>query len=111
MFFCFCDFIFDFFAIFSKMRPSISTLSVILSFMKICVARTFLVERHLDVVLEVLQVVQGSKFLFYKICWDLPLEDSLKKLRWLLQKMREIFKFLNFGKKKKKKKKKKKNEI
>ena len=45
----------------------ISTLSVILSFMKFCVARTFLVERHLDVVLEVPLVV-GSKLIFYKTC-------------------------------------------
>ena len=34
---------------------------------------------------EVLKVV-GSKFLFYKTCIDLPLEDSLKKLRRLLHK-------------------------
>ena len=62
MFFRSCDFIFNFFEIFSKMRHSILTLPVILSFMKFCVARTFWVERHLDVVLQVLQVV-GSKFL------------------------------------------------
>ena len=35
------------------------------SLMKLCVARTFLVELHLVEVLEVLQVV-GSKLLFYK---------------------------------------------
>ena len=50
------------------------------SFMKFCLAQTFWVERHLDVVLDVLQVV-GSKFLFFKTCRELPLEDSLKKLR------------------------------
>ena len=60
MFFGSYDFILNFFAIFLKMRLTILTLSVILSFMKFCVARTFWVERHLDVVLEVLQVV-GSK--------------------------------------------------
>ena len=70
------------------MRHSILTLPVILSFMKFCVARTFWVECHLDVVLEVLQVV-GSKFLFYKTCRDLPLEDS-QKLRWLLNKWVEF---------------------
>ena len=36
-FFCSCDFIFNFFPIFSKMRHSISTLPVLLSFMKFCV--------------------------------------------------------------------------
>ena len=124
-FFCSCDFIFNFFAIFSKMRHSISTLPVILSFMKFCVARTFWVERHLDVVLEVLQV--GSKFLFYKTCRDLPLEDSLKKLWWLLKKWGryltfwtlekkekrniEVSKFFNFGKLKKQKKQQKKRNI
>ena len=50
---------------------SISTLPVISSFMIFCVARTFWVERHLDVVLKVLQVV-GSKFIFYKTCRYLP---------------------------------------
>ena len=40
------------------------------------------VEGHLDVVLEVLQVV-GSNF-FFEICRYLPLEDSLKRLGWLL---------------------------
>ena len=54
------------------------TLPVILSFMKFCVVRTFWVERHLDVVLEVLQVV-GLKFLFFKTCRELPLEDLKKK--------------------------------
>ena len=34
------------------MRKSISTLPVFSSFMKLCVARTFRVELHLDVVLE-----------------------------------------------------------
>ena len=61
----------------SKMRQYISTLPV---FMKFCVAQIFFVECHLDVVLEVLQVV-GSEFLFL---------------------MREIFNFLNFGKKREK---------
>ena len=41
----------------SKMRQYISTLPVISSFMKFCVAQTLFVERRLDVVLEVLQVV------------------------------------------------------
>ena len=41
-----CDLIFNFFAIFSKMHLSISTLPVILSFLKFCVARTSWVERH-----------------------------------------------------------------
>ena len=31
--------------------------------MKFCVAQTFWVERHLDVVLEVLQVVGSKKFM------------------------------------------------
>ena len=78
MFFCSCDFNSNFLAIFSKMRPSISTFRVISSFMKFCEARTFWVERHLDVDLEVLQVI-GSKFLFFKTCRELPLEDSRKK--------------------------------
>ena len=47
----------------TKNDQFISTLPVISSFMKFCVAQTFFVERHLDVVLEVHQVV-GSKFLF-----------------------------------------------
>ena len=45
----------------------ISTLPVISSFMKFCVAWTFWVERHLDVVLEVLQVV-GPNLFFYETC-------------------------------------------
>ena len=53
------------------MRHSKSTLPVISSFMKFCVARTFWVEQNLDVVLEVLQVV-GSKNFFYKTCRYLP---------------------------------------
>ena len=47
----------------SKMRQYISTLPVILSFMKFCVARTCFVERHLDDVLEVLQLVGSKKIL------------------------------------------------
>ena len=39
------------------MRRSISTLPVILSFTTFSVAQTFWVERHLDVVLKVLQGV------------------------------------------------------
>ena len=66
-FFCSCEFIFNCFAIFSKMRQSISTLPVILSLMQFCVAQPFWVERHLDVDLEVLLVVK-SKFLLYKTC-------------------------------------------
>ena len=62
------------------MRHSILTLPVILSFMKFCVVRTFWVERHLDVVLEVLQVV-GLKFLFFKTCRELPLEELEEKKR------------------------------
>ena len=42
------------------MRQTISTLPVILFFMKLCVPRTFLVECQLGVVLEVLLVI-GSK--------------------------------------------------
>ena len=71
-FFCSCDFIFNFFEFFSKICQGISTLSVILFFMKFCVAQTFWVERP-------------STWLdqkFYKTCK--PKEDSLKKLWWLL---------------------------
>ena len=46
-------------------------LPVFSSFMKFCAAQTFLVERHRDVVLEVIQVA-GSKFLFYETCRYLP---------------------------------------
>ena len=77
------------------MRHSIPTLPVILSFMKFCVARTFWVERHLDVVLQVLQVV-GLKFLFYKTCRDLPW------LRWLLHKWGRYLTSWTLNKKKKK---------
>ena len=49
---------------FPKICQSISNIPVILYLMKICVARTFLVELHQSVVLEVLLVV-GSKFLFH----------------------------------------------
>ena len=41
MFFRSCDFIFNFFAFFSKMRQSISTLPLILFLMKFCVTSTF----------------------------------------------------------------------
>ena len=57
MFFRSCDFVFNFFALFSKMRQSISTLPAILSLLVFCVARTCLVEPHLDAVLEVLLVI------------------------------------------------------
>ena len=60
VFFRSCDFNFNFYVIFSKMRKSISTLLVILCLRKFCV--NFLVELHLDVVLEVLLVV-GLDFL------------------------------------------------
>ena len=55
-----------FFAIFSRMRLSISTLPIIFSFIQFCVARTLLVDFHLDNVLEVLLVV-GLKFSFTKL--------------------------------------------
>ena len=55
----------ELFFTFSKMRQSISTITVILSFMIIFVARTFWVELHLNVVLKDLQVV-GSNFFFFK---------------------------------------------
>ena len=58
------DLFFYFFSIFSKMCQSILTLQVISCFMWFCIAQTFWVELHLDVVLEVLKVA-GSKFLFY----------------------------------------------
>ena len=53
-----------FFAIFPKIHQCISTLLVILSFKKFCVARTFWIELHLDDVLEALLVV-WYKFIFY----------------------------------------------
>ena len=40
------------------MRLRISTLPVILSYLKFCVAQTFLVELHLDDVFKILQVVE-----------------------------------------------------
>ena len=49
------------------MRLSISTLPLVLSFMKFFVAQTFWVEFPLDDVLEVLLVV-GLNFIFYKTC-------------------------------------------
>ena len=55
-------------------------------FVNFCVARTLWVKRHLDVVLEVLQVV-GSKFLFYKTCRYLP---------WKKRNI-EVSKNFNFG--------------
>ena len=52
--------------------------------MKFCVAQTFWVEPHLDVVLEVLQVV-GLKFL--------KLFMKLEKIRMVALLMTEIFNF------------------
>ena len=72
-------------------------------FYEILCSSNFLVKHHLDVVLEVLQVV-GSKFLFYKTCRDLPLEDSLKKLRRLLHKWGRYLTFWTLEKEKNKKK-------
>ena len=40
---------------------------VILSFIKFCVARTFLVELHLDVVLKVFQVVGSKKLQYFNL--------------------------------------------
>ena len=60
-----------FFCTFLKNAPEyITPITVILSFMKFCVARTFLVERHLDVVLEVLRWLDQN--FFYKTCRYLP---------------------------------------
>ena len=56
-----------------------------------CVVQPFWVERHLDVVLEVLQMVR-SKFLLYETCRYLPEEDSLK-IRMIALLMTEIFNF------------------
>ena len=58
--------------------------------MKFCVARTSWVERHLDVVLKVLQVV-GSKFIFYETCRYLPFERFTKKIRMVAVLMTDIF--------------------
>ena len=54
--------------------------------MKFFVAQTFWVERHLDVVLEVLQVV-GSNFLFHETCRYLPKEE----IRMVAVLMKKIF--------------------
>ena len=66
----------------SKMRQYKSTLPVISSFKKFCVARTFWVERHLDVVLEVLQVVGSKK------CMKLV---DIYQIRMVALLMKEIF--------------------
>ena len=47
----------------SKMRQYISTFPVISSFMKFCVARTFFVEHHLDVILEVTCFTYDGRYL------------------------------------------------
>ena len=47
----------------SKMRQYISTFPVISSFMKFCVARTFFVEHHLDVILEVTCFTYEGRYL------------------------------------------------
>ena len=47
--------------------------------MKFCVARSFGVERHLDVILDVLQVV-GSKNVFFSQCVDINLISLPKPL-------------------------------
>ena len=64
--------------------------------MKFCVAQFFCIKRHLDVVLEVLQVV-GSKFLFYKTCRCL----HWKIHWWLLHKWGRYLTFWTLEKKKK----------
>ena len=66
-FFRSCDFIFNIFLIFSKISQSIPNLPVILYLMKFSLARTFVVELHLDDVLEVLLEV-GSNFFSHKTC-------------------------------------------
>ena len=68
------------------------------SFRKFCVVQTFLVERHLDVVLGVLQVVI-SKFHLYDTCRYLPLKDSLK-IRMVALLMTEKLKLYNNCRKK-----------
>ena len=82
MFFCSCDFIFNFFPIFSKIRHSISTLPVILSFIKFCVARTFLVERHLDVVRDLV----GRKITFS----ILKFTNTINKISWHIHSFEDI---------------------
>ena len=78
----------------SKMRQYIYTLSVISSFIKFCVARTFFVERHLDAVLERLQVVE-SKFLYFfiKNLEIFTKERFNKKISMVALLMTEIFNF------------------
>ena len=61
-----CDFSFNFFSFFSKMRQSMSTLPVVF-FMNFCVAQTFCVE-------QVLQMVGSNKYFtklvgFYHTHW------------------------------------------
>ena len=84
-----CDLILNYFPLFfSKMRQGILTTGY-LSFMKICVARTFLVELHPGVILEALLVV-GSKNTIGRFT---------DKIRMIALLMPEIFNFLNFEKK------------
>ena len=83
------------------MLQSISTLPIISSFMKFCLARTFWVELHLGVILEVLQMV-GSKFIFYKTCRYLPIGRFTEKIRMIKLLRRRYLTFSTLDKKKKK---------
>ena len=86
-FICFSDFISYFFSVFKKNRPSISSLSVILSFIKFCVARTFLVDLHLNQMI----FSRFSRWLDQNY-FTKRVEDSLKKENEL-----QKFKNLRFG--------------
>ena len=79
MFFRSCDFILNFFELFTKMRQRIAAIQ---AFMKFCVAQDLLVELHIDDVLEVLllvglQIIDNyhRKIPLYKDLFDFQIVD------------------------------------
>ena len=78
----------------SKMRQYISTLPVVLSFMKFCVARTCFCQTYLDVVLEFLQVHRwlDQDYFLMKLV-DIYYRKIRLKIRMVALLMTEIFNF------------------
>ena len=83
MFFRSCDSIFNFFALFSEMRRVYRPFRFV--FYEFCVARTFWVKRHLDVVLQAKTII-NNYFRFSKFLHDLEifLVFNLKSLLCLV---------------------------
>ena len=79
-----------------KMHQYIATLPVFSSFMKFCVTLTNFVERHIDVVLEVLQVVGSKKKIYETYIFTI---GRFTRIRMVALLMTELFNFTTIDEK------------